>query len=73
MRTGRASEFAGLADAWQAALWHRALLTRRWREDLPAPCRAHTRRLLAQHLLGDVSEAYLALRRAASTERLSAY
>lgn len=133
-----AAEFAGLADAWQAALWHRdaeresaaqvatvvgvsddrvdalvrsaeedlrrALLTRRWNDDLPAPCRAHTRRLmtaspdaipravarhavrcagcahllddldvvrrhlpdvLARHLLGEVGDAYLAVRRTA--------
>lgn len=72
--------FGGLAEAWQAALWHRlvehespadvaavvgvaqsgvipvvtsaqeelrrAVLTRRWAQDLPAPCRAHLRRLL---------------------------
>lgn len=76
-----ASEVAALADAWQAAVWHRSaehetagqvatvigvsqervdavvrsaqeelvrsLLERRWHdEELPAPCRAHTRRLM---------------------------
>ncbi len=75
---GRA--YAGLADAWQAVLWHRlaeqetstevatvigvsrdqvdalvgsartdlrrSLLARRWQQALPAPCRAHTGRLL---------------------------
>lgn len=74
-----ATEFAGLAEAWQAALWHRSaeretdtevatvvgvsravvlalvesardelrrsLLGSRWAQPLPAPCRAHTRRL----------------------------
>ena len=76
-----ATEFAGLAEAWQAALWHRtaeretdpevatvvgvspamvralvdsargelrrSLLGSRWAQPLPAPCRAHTRRLAA--------------------------
>lgn len=76
-----ATEFAGLAEAWQAALWHRtaeretdtevatvvgvspaivtalvdsardelrrSLLGTRWAQPLPAPCRAHTRRLAA--------------------------